>query len=173
MSRSTLLGLSGGLLGVVACAVFAFGLGEPVKESGERKVTEADVPGPALTALKKLANKAAITEFAEEVEHSHKFYEGSWTGPDGKVDALVTESGDLVETEEVISADKVPAVVRAQAEKEAGKDAKVTFEKKTMVMYEVHFKKGEKGHEVLVTPDGRSQKEGGKKGKKEKKDDDD
>ncbi len=121
----------------------------------ERKITEKDVPPAALAALKKLAGAAAITEFAEEIEHGHKFYEGSWKGPDGNVDALVTESGDLVEIEETIAADKVPAAVRAATAKDAGKDAKPTFEKKTMVLYEAHYTKDGKEHEAVLTPDGR------------------
>ena len=143
-------------------------------EDQERKVNEAEVPKPALEALKKLADKTPLTEFAEEVEHGHKFYEGSWTGPTGNVDALVTESGDLVEIEEVVPADKVPAAVRTEVEKEAGKDAKVTFEKKTMVLYEVHFKKGDKEHEILFTPDGRRTHEDGEKaGEKDEDEDED
>jgi len=126
---------------------------EPAEQ--ERSVKEAEVPAAAVATLKTLAGKAAITEFAEEIEHGHKFYEGSWKGPDGNVDALVTEVGDLVEIEEVIPAGKVPAPARAEAEKEAGKEAKLMWEKKTVVMYEVHFKKDGKGREMILTPDGR------------------
>ena len=89
----------------VGCAGVAILLGgllalaqnKAANEDKERKVKEAEVPKAALEALKKLADKAAITEFAEEVEHGHKFYEGSWAGPGGNVDGMVTESGDLVE----------------------------------------------------------------------------
>ncbi len=139
--------LTGGLL------VWAQEKKAPVEQ--ERQVKEAEVPKAALDALKKLAGAAAITEFAEEIEHGNKFYEGSWKGPGGNVDALVTEAGDLVEIEEVVSVDKVPAKTRAEAEKEAGKDAKLEWEKKTIVMYEVHFKKEGKGRELVLTPDGR------------------
>ena len=131
-------------------------------EEQERKVKEAEVPAAALAGLKKLAGSAAFTEFSEEIEHGHKFYEGSWKGPDGNVDGLVTEAGDMVELEEIIPAEKAPAAVRAEAEKEGGKEAKVTFEKKTLVMYEIHFKKEGKGREMIFTPDGRQfHEEGG------------
>jgi len=136
----------------------------------EREVKEAEVPKPALVALKKLADKAAITEFAEEMEHGHKFYEGSWAGVTGNVDALVTESGDLVEIEEVVAAENLPAAVRAESEKQAGKGTKVTFEKKTLILYEMHFTKDGKGHEAVFTPDGRAyHEEEEKKGDKEAK----
>ncbi len=161
------------LTGVAALTVWAQEKTE--SEEQERRVTEKEVPPAALAALKKLAGTAAITEFSEEIEHGHKFYEGSWKGPDGDVDALVTESGDLVEIEEIIAADKAPAAVRAAIDKLAGKDAKPTFEKKTMVMYEAHFTKDGKGHEIMVTPDGRhTHEEGVGEGEvKHEKDDDD
>lgn len=121
----------------------------------ERQVKEAEVPPAALAALKKLAGGAALTEFAEEIEHGIKYYEGSWKGPDGNVDALVTEAGDLVELEERVPADKVPGGVRSAVEKEAGKDAKTSWERKTLYLYEAHFKKDGKGRELLYTADGR------------------
>lgn len=139
--------------------------GKPLEQ--ERQVKETEVPKAALDALKKLAGAAALTEFAEEIEHQHKFYEGSWKGATGNVDALVTEAGDLVELEEVVPADKVPAAARAEVEKVAGKDATLTWEKKTYIMYEVHFKKDGKGHEVLLTPDGRRHEEEQEQGDKD------
>lgn len=125
----------------------------PVEQ--ERSVKETEVPAAALGALKKLAGGAAITEFAEEIEHGHKFYEGSWKGADGNVDALVTEAGDLVEIEEAVPTEKVPGPARAAVEREAGKDAKLAWEKKTLLLYEVHFKKDGKVRELILTPDGR------------------
>jgi hypothetical protein len=67
----------------------------------------------------------------------------------------------MVELEETVPPEKIPAAVRAAAEKEAGKDAKMFWEKKTYVMYEVHFKKDGKGREILFTPDGRRTHEAG------------
>jgi len=126
----------------------------------ERKVTEAEVPAAALTALKKLAAGAEITEFAEEIEHGHTFYEGSWKAPSGgNMDVLVTASGDLVEIEEQVGADEVPAAVLAAARKAARKGAELELEKKTMVLYEVKFQKGDRRHELLLAPDGRRVKE--------------
>jgi hypothetical protein len=147
---------------LVLCAVLVCGqekLAPPVEQ--ERKVAENEVPKAALESLKRLSAGAAITEFAEEIEHGQKFYEGSWKGPNGNIDALVTEAGDLVELEEVIVVDEVPAAPRAEVEKEAGKDAKITWEKKTYIMYEAHYKKDGRGREVLLSPDGRRHQEEG------------
>lgn len=161
--------IAGSLLG----GLVVLAQNKPAALEQERKVKEAEVPKAALDALKKAADKAAITEFAEEIERGSKFFEGTWTGPGGKVDCLVTEAGDLVEIEEVIAAEKVPAPARNAAEKEAGKDAKLVWEKKTVIMYEVHYKKGDKTQEMILTPDGcQYHEEGEKKGEEDKDDGD-
>ena len=140
----------------------------------ERKVTEAEVPKAALAALKKMAGGTEITEFAEEIEHGSTFYEGSWKSPSGtNMDVLVTPSGDLVEIEEEVAADNVPSAVLNAARKAAGKNAQLAFEKKTMILYEVKFREGERRHEVLLTPDGRRVKEEIEKGEHDDDEDED
>jgi hypothetical protein len=122
----------------------------------EREVAATEVPVAALAALKKLAAGAKIVEFAEEIEHGHTFYEGSWKAASGrKTDVLVTADGDLVEIEEQVGADQVPATVLAAAQKAAGTEARMGFEKKTLILYEVKFLKGNHRHEMLFTADGR------------------
>lgn len=121
----------------------------------EREVKEAEVPAAALKTIKEQAAGADVTEFAEEIEHGHTFYEGSFKSASGsQVDVLVTEAGALVEIEESIQADKVPATVLEAAKKAAGA-ANIRFEKKTAVTYEIKFKKGDAGQEMLLSPDGR------------------
>jgi len=140
----------------------------------ERKVKEAKVPAAALAALKKLADGAKITEFAEEVEFGHTFYEGSWKHRSGaNMDVLVTKTGDLVEIEQQVDIKKVPRAALKMARKVAGKDVKLVFEKKTMILYEVKFKKGNSQHELLLTPDGRRVEEEIEKGKPDNEDEDD
>lgn len=152
---------------VLLGGLLALAKNKPVQGEQERQVKEAEVPVAALTALKKLAGSATITEFAEEIEHGHKFYEGSWKGPDGNVDGLVTETGDVVEIEEMIPAGRVPAAVRAALEKEVGKDATIKFEMKTVFVYEAHFKKDQKERETVLTPDGRRYRRGDGKERRE------
>lgn len=169
------------LLGALAGTALVAAQEKKAGQDYEKKVKESDVPPAALAALKKLAEGAAFTEFAEEVEHGHKFYEGSWKGPDGNVDGLVSEAGDIVELEESIAPEKAPTGARTAAEREAGKDAKPRWERKTIYLYEIHFKKDGKGREVIFTADGRrfneeaamSPDHGGDKKGDDKDDDDD
>jgi uncharacterized membrane protein YkoI len=140
-------------------------------EEQEREVTEAEVPAPALAALKKLAGGAKFTEFAEEIEHGSTFYEGSWkTAAGSNVDALVTSAGDLVEIEEQVAPDQVPAAILAAVRKLSGPDAPLFCEQKTMILYEVKFRKGDRRHEILYTPDGRTLERDIEKGEKDEDD---
>jgi hypothetical protein len=155
------------LLGIMFCAVsYAVKSNEADEKKNsseavemgesERQVTEAEVPAAALAALKKQAGGAEITEFAEEIEYGHTFYEASWKSPDGRnIDCLVTSTGDLVEIEEEMRTGNVPTAVLKASWEAAGEDTRLTFEKKTMILYEVKFQKGESSQELLLTPDGR------------------
>jgi hypothetical protein len=138
----------------VALVALAQPQGQPAEQ--EREVTEAEVPAHALAALKQQAGEARITEFAEEIEHGHTYYEGSWQGAHGHVDTLVTAAGDLVEIEEEAAEDAVPKAVLAGARQAAGGDAKLYFEKKTLILYEVKFAREGRRHELLFFPDGRT-----------------
>jgi len=154
----------------LVCGLLAWAKDKDAIEESERKVTEAEVPAIALGALRTLAAGAILTEFAEEVEHGHKFYEGSWKGKDGNVDGLVTEGGDVVEIEEEMPAEGVPSAVRAELAKAAGKDTKVEIERKTLFVYEGHFTKAGKEVEMLLTPDGRPYQEEGQGGARDEDD---
>jgi hypothetical protein len=167
------------LLGAMLCAAtYARKSKEERRRSSraeaERKVTKAQVPADALATLKRLAAGAEITEFAEEIEHGHTFYEGSWKARSGaKMDVLVTKTGDLVEIERQVGARQVPAAVRKAARKAAGRGPDLAFEKKTMILYEVKFQKGNSRHELLVTPDGRHVEHEVERVKRDEDEDDD
>lgn len=125
-------------------------------DAQERSVKEAEVPAAALATLKKLAGDAPLTHFAEEIERGSRLYEGTWKMAAGStVDALVTPTGELVELEEAVAADQVPAAVLAAARKKAGADGTLVCEKKTLILYEVKSRQGDKQHETLYTADGR------------------
>lgn len=153
-TRITLMSLVGATL-FFAGVVVARAQPKKASEEHERKVSQKDVPAAALEALKRLAGKNELIQIEEETEHGQTYYEGAWLGPQGRIEALVTTGGDLVETEEVVKADQVPHPVMDAIRKVAGKDAKLYLEKKTMWLYEVKFDKGPGRHEYLFFPDGR------------------
>ncbi len=146
------------LLAITLCLAGCAAPGQAKSAETERKVTAGEVPKPALKTLQRRAREAEITEFAEEIEHGHTFYEGSWKNKrSGKnVDMLVTKTGAIVEIEEEVGIKAVPKAVSNAARQAAGKDVKLAFEKKTAILYEVKFTKNGKRHELLLTPDGRT-----------------
>jgi len=150
------------VLGAMLCVIAVAQKGEReagVRESeadeGERAVTQAEVSPGALATLRKLAAGAEITEFAREIEHGVARYEASWETVAGvRIDALVTQAGALLEIEEQMQADQVPIAVRQAAQQAAGASTSLTFEKKTVVLYEVKFQKAGGQHELVLTADG-------------------
>ncbi len=155
-------------VGILLCTASYAKKSKRSSEAGEieRKVKEDQVPEAALKTLKRMARNAKITEFAEEIEYGHTFYEGSWKTRSGaNMDVLVTKAGALVEIEQQIETKRLPAAVQKAARKAAGKDAELTCEKKTMILYEIKFRKGDSRHELLLTPDGRRVEEEVEKGK--------
>ncbi|MFN0138392.1 MAG: hypothetical protein ACKVS9_19990 [Phycisphaerae bacterium] len=149
--------LTGAAVGVAVVTIFgAIALAQQAKpDDTERVIKEAEVPAAALAALKKLAGGNAISEFSEETEHGMKVYEASWKNGDVEMEAEATEAGEILEIEESVAADRVPAAVRTAAEKEAGAGVKISYERTTIYVYEINYRKDNKGHEATITPDGR------------------
>ncbi len=155
-------------VGILLCTASYAKKSKRSSEAGEieRKVTEDQVPEAALKTLKRMARNAKITEFAEEIEYGHTFYEGSWKTRSGaNMDVLVTKAGALVEIEQQIETKRLPAAVQKAARKAAGKRVQLSCERKTMILYEVKFRKDDGFHELLLTPDGRRVEEEIEKGK--------
>lgn len=144
-------------LTTVVCLALVRANEPPKHGEQERKVQESEVPKAAMDALKKASSGNKITECSEEIEHGVTYYEGSWRGPNGNVDCLVTTAGDIVEIEEVIPTENAPKSVTEKARTRAGKDASLFVEKKTVILYEVKYRKDGKRHEVTYSPDGREQ----------------
>ncbi|HVP09558.1 MAG TPA: hypothetical protein VMV94_00025 [Phycisphaerae bacterium] len=153
MSRRLACAIGAAVSAVLVIGLIAAAQDKPKEGDKEKKIQEGQVPPPALTLIKKLAGTAKIEEFEQSTKQGAKVYEAEWKTPDGKMEVVVSEAGDLLATEEVVPADKVPAAVKAAAEKEAGKDAKVEYEKKTIIVYQAKITKG-KAEKVMLTPTG-------------------
>lgn len=121
----------------------------------------AQVPKAARAALLKLAGGAKIVEVEREKEHGIDIYEAEWVANGTRHEAAVTADGTLVETEEIIPLKRAPAAVRTAVAKRFGRDAKVTVEKKMIVIYEVEGRVNGKEVELLVFPTGRIHEQSG------------
>ena len=124
------------------------------EEDDEDDLTIEQVPEPARAALLKLAGGAKIIKAERDKEHGAVIYEAEWTTGDTQCEAAVTADGTLVETAEIIPAEKAPAAVRAAIAKHFAAGAKLTVEKKMIVVYEVEAKADGKKTELIVLPTG-------------------
>ncbi len=145
----------------VFCVVLGLGLLGAVAATGWASFDEDDeqisidkVPAKAREALLKHAQGAKFTEVEREKVRGVVFYEAEWMVDGREHEAKVTADGSLVELEEEVDAQSVPAAVRKAASKAFPKSAKLTFEKKTIVLYEVEAKVDGKEREVLISPSG-------------------
>jgi len=127
-------------LGVVGAGTFAVWAEEKGKEEDEQEVSTNQVPAKAREALMKLAGQAKIIKFEREKKHGIDTYEGEWKVNGHEQGAVVTADGALVETEEEIDVKDVPEVVQKAAAKALEGATKLSYEKHTVVMYEVEGK---------------------------------
>ena len=137
-------------------------LGREVEQEGddEDDLTIDQVPEPARGALLKLAGRAKIVKAQREREHGVLVYEAEWIVDGVEHEAAVTAEGALLEIEEIVPVEKVPAAVRAVIAKHFGAQTKVVVEKKMIVVYEVEARIGGKEKELLVFPTGRVHEDG-------------
>ncbi|MBN2559608.1 MAG: PepSY-like domain-containing protein [Phycisphaerae bacterium] len=133
-------------------------LGREVEEEDEdddEAIPLDRVPPKAREALLKCANGAKFTEIERETIRGVVFYEAEWMIDGREHEAKVTADGALVELEEAVDAKDVPASVREAAAKAFPKSAKLKFEKKMIVIYEVEAKVDGKEREILISPCGK------------------
>ncbi len=137
-----------GLLGAVAATGWAN------YDDDEEQISIDKVPAKARAALLKHAKGAKFTEVEREKVRGVVFYEAEWKVDGREHEVKVTADGSLVELEEEVDAQSVPAAVRKAASQAFPKSAKLTFEKKMIVLYEVEAKVDGKEREVLISPSG-------------------
>jgi len=149
--RWVLLGLvTVGLLSGLTAGVWAGG------DEREEKVTIDQVPAAAKAAILRETQGAQIKEIEQETEHGVTVYEAEAVRNGKEFEIEVTADGVLLEREEEVDAKDVPEAVREAAKKKFGANAaKAEFEKKTVILYEVEVKIGDKEHEILVSPTGK------------------
>ena len=125
-------------------ALAAIVLVSAVALADEKPVKESDVPKPALEAVKKKYPKATAKHFAREEEKGKVVYEVTIDDEGKKIDVTLSPEGKILEEEETIPADALPAEVKSglDASKYKGWTIKkaeriVLEEKDTEPQYEV------------------------------------
>lgn len=124
----------------------------------EKKITRAQLPAAVAATVAKESEGATIKGFSTEIEHGQKLYEMSLLVNGHSKDLLIAKDGQVVEVEEQVTMDSLPADVQDGLKKAAGKGTIQVIESLTkngtLVAYEAQVKHGKKRSEVQVGPNG-------------------
>ncbi len=124
----------------------------------ERPIKRADLPRAVDSAAAVESRGASIRGFAEEREHGRTYYEAELLVRGHHKDVLLDSSGAVVEVEEQVALDSLPAAVKAALITRARPGRIVMVESLTkrgrLVAYEATVVTAGKRREIQVGPDG-------------------
>lgn len=125
----------------------------------EKKIQRSDLPPAVEDTVAAESRGALIRGFSMENENGQTYYEAEMTMNGHGRDVLIDKSGAIVEVEEQVLFDSLPASVRDGLQAKAGKGKIVKIESITkrnlLVAYEAKVLTGTKKSEVQVGPDGK------------------
>ena len=150
------------LLSKVSGAALVLALVFSAAHAQEKKIRRSQLPAAVETTVAKESEGATIKGFAAEVEKGQKFFEVSLNVNGHNKDILMDQRGNIVEVEEEVAFDSLPATVQDELRKAAGSGTIQLVESLTkggrLVAYEGHVKRGRKRFEIQVDPDGKKLK---------------
>ena len=125
----------------------------------EKKVKRSDLPPAVEKAVAAQSQGATIRGFSEEKENGQTFYEAELIVDGHSKDILMDANGAVVEVEEQVALDSLPAAVKEGLQSKGAKGKVVKVESLTkhdkLVAYEAQVMTGGKKSEVQVGPDGK------------------
>jgi hypothetical protein len=126
----------------------------------EKKLQRSDLPPAVEKAVAAQSQGATIRGFSQEKEKGETFYEAELTVDGHSKDILMDGNGNVVEVEEQVALDSLPAAVKEGLQARAGKGEIAKVESLTkhdkLVAYEAVVKTAGKKKEVQVGPDGKA-----------------
>jgi hypothetical protein len=142
----------------VSGAVLVLGLVFTVANAQEKKLTRKQLPPAVEKTVASESEGATIKGFATEVEKGQRLYEAELIVNGHHKDILMNRQGVIVEVEEEVSMDSLPATVQDGLRKAAGSGTIGMIESLTkhgkLVAYEGQVKTGTKRSEIQVGPQG-------------------
>jgi hypothetical protein len=127
--------------------------------SEEKKIKRSDLPAAVQATVTAQSQGATVRGFAEEKENGQTYYEAELEVSGHSKDVLIDGQGNIVEVEEEVAVDALPAAVRdgLQTKAAGGKLVKVESLTKQgkLVAYEAQVITQGKTSEIQVGPDGK------------------
>ena len=125
----------------------------------EKRIKLSDLPPAVEKTVATQSRGALIRGFSQEKENGQTYYEVELRVNGHGKDVTMDRAGTVVEVEEEVALESLPAAVREGLQSKAGKGKIVQVESLTkhdkLVAYEAHVVTGAKKSEVQVGPDGR------------------
>jgi hypothetical protein len=147
------------LFGKLSVAALLIGLATvSVAQAQEKKLKREQLPLAVEKTVATESQGATINGFATEVEKGKRLYEVELTVSGRSKDISMDKTGKVVEVEEEVTMDSLPATVQDGLRKAAGAGTIGKIESLTkggkLVAYEAHVKTGTKRSEIQVGPNG-------------------
>jgi len=125
----------------------------------EKKIKRSELPPAVEKTVAAQSAGATIKGFSTEKENGQTLYEAEMTVNGHSKDISMTADGSIVEIEEQVAFDSLPADVKAGLQAKAGKGKILKVESLTkkgkLVAYEAKVDTNGKKSEVQVGPDGK------------------
>ena len=125
----------------------------------EEKIQRADLPPAVEKTVAAQSLGATIKGFSQEKENGHIYYEAEMAVAGHTKDVLIDTAGAVVEVEEQVALDALPATVKDGLQAKAGKGKILKVESLTkqdkLVAYEAKVLTDGKKSEIQVSPDGK------------------
>jgi uncharacterized membrane protein YkoI len=125
----------------------------------EKKIQRTDLPPAVEKTVAAHSQGATIKGFSTEKENGQTYYEAKMAVSGHTKDVLIDPAGTVVEVEEQVALDSVPAAVKDGLQAKAGKGKILKVESLTkhdkLVAYEARVQTDGKKSEIQVGPDGK------------------
>jgi hypothetical protein len=132
---------------------------QAASQEREKKLQRSDLPAAVLKAVDQESQGATIRGYSRETDGAALVYEVALTVRGHNKDVSIAADGSVLEIEEAVALDSLPAPVRAGLLQLAGPGKIVNVESLTkhgaLVAYEAHVRTGTKRSEIQVGPDGK------------------
>lgn len=125
----------------------------------EKKIKRADLPPAVEKTVAAQSAGATVRGFSQEKEKGQVYYEAEMTVNGHSKDVLIDSSGAIVEVEEEVALEALPAPVKAGLQSKAGSGEILKVESLTkhdkLVAYEAQVSTDGKKSEIQVGPGGK------------------
>ena len=135
-------------------------LGIAFGQEQEKKIRRADLPQAVEKTVATESQGATVKGFSEEKENGQTYYEAEMTVNGHSKDVLIDKDGAIVEVEEQVAFDSLPAAVKGGLESKVGSGKILKVESLIkhgkLVAYEAKVEANGKKKEIQVGPDGKA-----------------